>query len=269
MERSTAPPRPIPLLAAVLGTGSVVTLALALTLGGSDGWVSVPALACLATALVLSACFVRNEMTSRNALIEPSLRGIGSLRTGAAAAALYMASVGSEFYLLTLLLQTVRHYTPLRAGLAFLPLAAMVTVGSVAAARAARRRCPGTVLTAGFVFALAGLLWIAALLHDGFYPVGLLPGLLLSGFGHGMIYTATFTVGTSGVPGEHQGTAGALLTTAQYLAGGVTLAVLTLVLAQSRGYAGFTAAFLVIAAAAAAGALLTVAGRSPSVPGSG
>jgi MFS family permease len=256
VERSTAPPRPIPLLAAVLGTGSVVTLALALTLGGSDGWVSAPALACLATALVLSAWFVRNEMTSRNALIEPSLRGIGSLRTGAAAAALYMASVGSEFYLLTLLLQTVRHYTPLRAGLAFLPLAAMVTVGSVAAARAARWLRPGTVLTAGFVIALAGLLWIAALLHDGFYPVGLLPGLLLSGFGHGMIYTATFSVGTSGVPGEHQGTAGALLTTAQYLAGGVTLAVLTLVLAQSPGYAGFTAAFLVIAAAAAAGALL-------------
>ena len=195
-------------------------------------------------------------MTSRNALIERSLRGIGSLRTGAAAAALYMASVGSEFYLLTLLLQTVRHYTPLRAGLAFLPLAAMVTVGSVAAARAARRLRPGTVLTAGFVIALIGLLWIAALLHDGFYPVGLLPGLLLSGFGHGIIYTATFSVGTSGVPAEQQGTAGALLTTAQYLAGGVTLAVLTLVLAQSPGYAGFTAAFLVIAAAAAAGALL-------------
>ena len=71
-----------------------------------------------------------------------------------------------------------------------------------------------------------------------------------------MIYTATFTVGTSGVPGAYQGTAGALLTTAQYLAGAVTLAVLTLVLAQARGYAGFTAAFLVIAAAAAAGALL-------------
>ena len=246
-ERWSVPPRrarPIPLLAAVLGTGSVVTLALALTLGGSDGWVSVPALACLATALVLSAWFVRNEMTSRNALIEPSLRGIGSLRTGAAAAALYMASVGSEFYLLTLLLQTVRHYSPLRAGLAFLPLAVMVTVGSVAAARAARRFRPGAVLTAGFVIALAGLLWIAALLRDGCYPVGLLPGLLLSGFGHGVIYTATFTVGTSGVPGEHQGTAGALLTTAQYLAGAVTLAVLTLVLAQSPGYAGFTAAFL-------------------------
>jgi hypothetical protein len=54
-----------------------------------------------------------------------------------------------------------------------------------------------------------------------------------------------------------------LLTTAQYLAGAVTLAVLTLVLAQSRGYAGFTAAFLIIAAAAGAGALLAALRRYP------
>jgi MFS family permease len=254
VEGSTAQARPIPLFAAALGTGAVLTLALALTLGGSGGWLSVPALACLATALVVSAWFFRNEMTSRNAIIEPSLRGIRSLRTGAAAAGLYMASVGSEFYLLTLLLQSVRHYSPLRAGLAFLPLAVMVTAGNLAAARAARRFRQGAVLTVGFLIALAGLLWIAALLRDGYYPAGLLPGLLLSGFGHGVIYTATFTIGTSAVPAEHQGTAGALLTTAQYLAGAVTLAILTLVLAQARGYAGFTAAFLVIAAAAAAGA---------------
>jgi MFS family permease len=266
VERSTGQARPIPLFAAVLGTGSVVMLALALTLGGSHGWTSVPALACLGTALVMSAWFLRNEMISKNALIDRSLRGIGSLRTGAAAAALYMASVGSEFYLLTLLLQTIRHYAPLRAGLAFLPLAVMVTVGNVAAARAARRFRQGTVLTAGFVVALAGLLWIAALLRDSGYLAGLLPGLLLSGFGHGVIYTATFAIGTADVPDEHQGTAGALLTTAQYLAGAVTLAVLTLVLAHARGYAGYTAAFLLIAAAAAAGALLR-AGGSPSVPG--
>jgi MFS family permease len=144
-----------------------------------------------------------------------------------------------------------------RAGLAFLPLALMVTVGSVATGRAARWFSPPAALTAGFVIALAGLIWIVVLLRDGFYPVSLLPGLLLSGFGHGAIYTATFTIGTGGVPDEHQGTAGALLTTAQYLAGAVTLAVLTLVLAQSRGSAGFTAAFLIIATAAGAGTLLT------------
>ncbi len=247
---------PVPLRAAVLGAGSVLALAVGLTLAGSYGWASGPALACLAAALFLSAWFARNERTSANALVPAPLRHVKSLRVGAVAAALYMASVGSEFYLLTLLLQTLRHYGPLRAGLAFLPLAVMVTVASVATGRAARWLSPAAALTAGFVVALAGLLWIVALLRDGHYPVGLLPGLLLSGFGHGAIYTATFTIGAGGVPDEHQGTAGALLTSAQYLAGAVTLAVLTLVLGRSPGYRGFTAAFAVIAAAAGAGALL-------------
>lgn len=240
------PSRPVPLLAAVLGTGSVLALALGLTLGGSYGRWSWPALSGLAAALILSAWFALNERTSANVLIGASLRRAASLRTGAVAAAL---------------LQTLRHYPPLRAGLAFLPLALMVTAGSVIIGRATRRISPAAALTAGFAIALAGLLWIVVLLRDASYPVGLLPGLLLSGFGHGTIYTATFAIGTGGVPDEHQGTAGALLTTAQYLAGAVTLAVLTLVLARSRGYAGFTAAFLLIAAAAGAGTLLTVLRR--------
>jgi predicted MFS family arabinose efflux permease len=172
---TTGPSRPVPLLAAVLGTGSVLALALGLTLGGTYGWRSGQALSCLAAALILSAWFVRNEKTSDNALIEASLRRARSVRTGAVAAALYMASVGSEFYLLTLLLQTLRHYSPVRAGLAFLPLALMVTVGSVVTGRAARRISPAAALTAGFVIALAGLTWIVVLLPDGFYPVGLLP----------------------------------------------------------------------------------------------
>jgi MFS family permease len=256
--------RPVPLLAAVLGAGSVLALALGLTLAGSYGWASGPALTCLAAAIAGSAWFIWNEKTSQSALIEASLRRAGSLRAGAVAAALYMASVGSEFYLLTLLLQSLRHYGPLRAGLAFLPLALMVTVGSVATGRVTRWLSPAAALTAGFVIALAGLLWIVVLLRDGFYPVGLLPGLLLSGFGHGAIYTATFAIGTGGVPDEYQGTAGSLLTTAQYLAGAVTLAVLTLVLARLHGYAGFTAAFLITAVAAGAGALLTALPRRPS-----
>lgn len=58
------------------------------------------------------------------------------------------------------------------------------------------------------------------------------------------------------VPAVHQGTAGALLTTAQYLSGALTLTVLTLLLGPSRSYPGFTRAFVLLAAAAGAGALL-------------
>jgi MFS family permease len=244
----------IPLRAAVLGTGTVLTLVLGLTLAADQGPFSWPALASLGLAVVALAAFLRNERTAP--LIEPALRRIASLRAGAAATALYMASVGAEFYLLTLLLQSAKGYDALQAGLAFVPLAVLVTAGNAAAGRAVRTYAPATVLAGGFAAATAGLLWLALALPGDSYAADLLPGLLLSGFGHGVIYTAMFVIGTHDVPATHQGTAGALLTTSQYLSAGVTVAVLTLVLGPAPDDGRFRAAFLVTTAAAATGLAL-------------
>ncbi|GAA2085047.1 MFS transporter [Actinomadura alba] len=260
-QRDRTPAGRIPVLASVLGTGTVLTLALGLTLGADRGWRSALTLGCLGLALVLFLCFVRNERRSRNVLIEPVLRRTPSLRAGAAATALYMASVGSEFYLLTLLLQSAKGYPPLRAGLAFLPLALMVTAGSTAAGRAMRRFGAASVLVAGFVIATSGLLWLSLTLSGDTYAVDLLPGVLLSGFGHGVVYTSMFVIGTHDVPATHQGTAGALLTTSQYLSGALTVAVLTLALGPSPGHGNFRVAFLLTTAAAAAGAVLVMLWR--------
>ena len=65
-------------------------------------------------AVVLGGGFARHERRSASPLVEPALRRTRSLRAGAVAAALYMASVGSEFYLVTLLLQTMRGESPAR-----------------------------------------------------------------------------------------------------------------------------------------------------------
>jgi MFS family permease len=242
LPRSPRGAEPAPLLASALGTGAVLAFVLGLTVR------RVP-LFVLAGVLLLA--FLRVEATAPRVLIPRPLRRIGSLRIGVAATALYMASVGSEFYLVTLLLQDDRGYGPLRAGLAFLPLAAMVTAGNAAAGRAVRHRPVPLVLGAGFVLAAAGLgALLPALARPG-YPV-LLPGLLLSGFGHGVIYTAMFILGTRDVPAGHQGAAGSLLTTSQYVSGAVTVAVLTLVLDGP----GFGWAFGVTVAAALAGAVL-------------
>jgi predicted MFS family arabinose efflux permease len=86
------------------------------------------------------------------------------------------------------------------------------------------------------------------------YLTDLLPGLLISGFGHGVIYTSMFIIGTRDVPAHHQGAAGSLLTTSQYVSGAVTVAVLTLVL---DGH-GFGWAFAVTAFAALAGVVLAL-----------
>lgn len=250
--------RAVPLLASVLGTVAALALVGGLTLGAEAGWGATPTIVTLAAALVASAAFVANEARSRRVLIDRVLRGTRSLRVGAVSATLYMASVGSEFYLVTLLLQEGKGYAPLVAGLAFLPLALMVTVGGVTAGRAARRMSPRAVLAAGFAVAAAGLGWLSLAVHGDSYATDLLPGLLLSGAGHGMIYTSMFIIGTGDVAAEHQGTAGALITTAQYLSAAFTVAVLTLVLGDGPGDGGFRAAFLITTAAAAAGVVLAL-----------
>jgi len=175
----------------------------------------------------------------------------------------------SEFYLLTLLLQSAKGYRPLAAGLAFLPLAILVTAGSTTAGRAVRHLGPATVLIGGFGIATAGLLWLSITLDGDSYAVDLLPGLLLSGFGHGAIYTSMFIIGTRDVPSAHQGTAGGLLTTSQYLSGAVTVAVLTIALGAVPDPTRFRTAFLITTAAAGAGLVLTAARhrRLAAVPG--
>lgn len=256
-ERSRTPR--IPVFASALGTSAVLVLVLSLTLSADQGWNSGPALVTLGLALLLLFGFLRNEHRSQSVLIERVLRRTHSLGMGSAATALYMASVGSEFYLVTLLLQSAKDYTPLQAGLAFVPLAVMVTCGNMAAGRTLRKLAAPTVLIGGFAIAAVGLVWLSLTLHGDSYLVDLLPGLVISGFGHGAIYTSMFAIGTQHVPSEHQGTAGALLTTSQYLSGAITVAILTIVIGPSPDNDSFRTAFLITAWAAVAGSALAAA----------
>lgn len=172
-----------------------------------------------------------------------------------------------------MLVQAGKGYPPLRAGLAFLPLAAMVAAGSAIAGRVARGGAerPAATLITGFAIAVAGLLWLwlSLTLPGHSYAVDLLPGLIFSGSGHGAIYTSMFIIGTRDVPPAHQGTAGALLTTSQYVSGALTVAVLTIVRGGSPREAEFRTAFLLTAGAAASGLLLVAIRQQRLAAGAG
>ncbi|GAA3303220.1 MFS transporter [Dactylosporangium vinaceum] len=226
-----------PLTRTLIATTTTVALALGLTLGS--------------VALVAAAVLLGLTLIGPVVRLRPR-----ALRTGSLAAALYMASVGSEFYVVTLMLQDRDGYAPPAAGLAFLPLAALVTVGSSLTERLVRRFGLAPALGGAFLVAGLGLGWLAVASDLG-YPAGVLPGLLVSGAAHGVIYTAMFVLGARDVPAERQSSAGATMTTAQYLAGAVAVAALTLPL-HGGAYA---AAFWLTAAAAVAGAALVLGPR--------
>jgi MFS family permease len=262
----------VPVFAATLATGAILSLVIGLTLGSGHGWAATSTLGFLMLAAALFGWFLRNERAAGargNELIHAGLRRSFALRVGAAATALYMASMGSEFYLVTLLLQVAKGYTALRAGIAFLPLTLAVIAGNALAGRALRRLTPATVMAAGFVAGALGLLWLTPALNGRSYALDLMPGLLLSGAANGSVFTTMFVIGGHDAPPERQSTAGALLTTSQYLAGAVALAVLTLILGTATSLADFRAAFLFTAGASTAGLALALLARSRLSAGRG
>lgn len=251
----------IPLRAALLGTGALLSTVVTLTLL-ADTRRPWPVFAvALGVAIVLIVGFLLSEHSSANVLIEKPLRRLRSLRLGVAATFLYMASVGSEFYLVTLLLQKLEGFTPLEAGLGFLPLAALVSVGNIVAGKLVPRWSAGVTLATGFGISAVGLGIFVGFLGSGSYATNLLPGLLLSGFGHGIIYTSMFVIGTRDIPADLQGSAGALLTTSQYLSAAVSLALLTIVLGTEPQSTQFRWAFLVTTIAAFLGLIVGILAR--------
>lgn len=260
---------PVPVVGAVTATVALLASVFALTLVADQAQQRTGLLvAGVVVAVVSGAAFLRHER-SATPLIEHALRRPRTIRLGAVATALYMGSVGSEFYLVTLLLQQEHDYRPLAAGLGFLPLAALVTVGNIVAGRLIPRWTSPRVLLLGFVLSAVGLALLAATGVGHGYSTGVLPGLLISGFGHGIVYTSMFSLGTSDVPPGLEGGAGAILTTSQYLSAAVTVALLTIVLAVSPPSLRFAAAFAVTTLFAVAGAALAARARTVVPVGTG
>jgi hypothetical protein len=125
----------------------------------------------------------------------------------AAMAAVYEGNLGM-FFLITLYLQLVEHYSPIGTAIAFLPIP--VILGLVA----------------------AGIAWVCFLPVHGNYALHLLPGLLVMPAGYGMSYPSAYAAATSGVPGRQVGLASGLITTAHQMGGAVGLAVISAVAAS-------------------------------------
>lgn len=250
--------RALSLSGALLATGAALAVVTGATLAATRGWVDPLTLAYTSAGLALGAVFVRHEQRSAAPLIDPALRRDRRLRLGTAATALYMASVGAEFFVVTLVLQDLHGMSPLQAGLGFLPLAALIVVGNALAGRLIPRFGSVPVLAGAFLVDTLGLGWLALTAGGDSYLLHLLPGILISGLGHGMTYTSMFVTGTSTVADTDQGTAGAVLTTSQYLSAAASLAVLVLVMNQFTGAHAFQAAFAATAAFALLGLVVTL-----------
>jgi len=139
------------------------------------------------------------------------------------------AAMFGMFFFLTLFVQDVLGYSPLRAGFSFLPVTAAIITASQVAARSLPRIGPRRLMTAGALLATAGLAWLTQVSASSGYLDGLLGPMLVFAVGMGLLFVPLTVVAVSGVEPRDAGAASSLLNVMQQVGGSLGLSILVTV----------------------------------------
>ncbi|HEU5007420.1 MAG TPA: MFS transporter [Jatrophihabitantaceae bacterium] len=217
----------------VLVTGGMLLLVYALVEAPDHGWGSASVIGELVAAGVLLAAFVVNEQRTANPLVPLSIFRVRGLAAADTAQLLALAGFLAMFFFLTLYMQNVLGYSPLRTGAAYLPLCGGVAVSAGISSQLLARVGTRPVIITGAVVAAAGLMLLARVPVDGSYLSDLFPGLMVVSVGLGGVFVSVTTAANAGVPADKAGLAAALLNASQQVGGALGLAILTAI-ATSR-----------------------------------
>jgi EmrB/QacA subfamily drug resistance transporter len=216
---------------AVTGCGGVALLVYGLSKAatGADGvshWGDAQVVASLTTAVVLLVSFVLIEMRSSHPLLPMRVLAERN-RAGALLIMLCIATgLFGVFFFLTLFIQTVLGYSPIRAGVAFLPFAVGVVIGSGLASPLVARIGPRPLIVVGSAMVAGGMFWYSRLTEHAGYASHLLGPTLVSSLGLGLVFVPLALVALYKVAEQDSGVASSLLNTAQQVGGAIGLALL-------------------------------------------
>ena len=251
---------------AVLVTGGLSGLVLAITQAGQHGWLSTPSLAVFATSTLLLVGFVAWELRHPAPLMR-----FGILRTrtvsGANVAGFILGTaLFSMFLMLTLYMQQVLGYSAMKSGIAYLAVAGTAILWSAVAGQLVTRVGVKPVMVIGMAMLTAGLLFFTQVSPTGTYLADLLPGFLLIGVGIGFSFVPISIAALAGVRPTEAGLASGLINTSQQIGGALGIAVLSTIASSRTDSAvasgtvlpqalvdGFSSAFTVGAVVAATG----------------
>ena len=226
-ERRRAPLANFDLVGTVLVTGGMLLLVFALVMAPDQGWGSGRTITELISAGTLLAAFVVNEQRSRNPLVPLSIFKVPGLAAADVTQLIGTAGFLSMFFFLTLYMQNVLGFSPLKTGAAYLPLTAGVAVAAGIASQLMSRIGTRPMIVGGAATVAAGLLLLSRVPADGSYVADLLPGLMIVAFGVGAMFVAVTTAANAGVPADKAGLAAALLNASQQVGAALGLAVLS------------------------------------------
>ncbi|GAA2603909.1 MFS transporter [Streptomyces axinellae] len=248
---------------ASLITVGMVALTTAVILAGEGGFARLPVLVSALVALLAVGGFLRRQRRSATPMVDLSLYRDRQFAGGSAAVTIISLGTGSTLFILAQYLQLVRGLDPFEAGVASVPMAAGIVLGSLAGGRAPARIGHRLSVVAGFTGTAAGFLFLAALTpRSGFALVAV--GLFLVGGGNGFAGPAVASTVLGAVPKDRAGLGSALNDTHQQFGVAFGVAALGSLLAavyRARAPAGIPAR--------ARGSLAATLERADAHPGTG
>ena len=196
----------------------------------STSWTDPVALGSMIGGAALLVVFVWLETTVAHPLLP--LRVVLDRTRGGSFVAVFVIGMGmfSIFLFLTYYFAASLGYSPIKTGLAYLPMVAAVAISSTTTSlRVLPKVGPKIVVSASFLVAAAGMAMLTRLSLDSTYAAHIMPGLILLGLGLGGVIATAFQGATSGLHHDDTGVASALINTGQQIGGSISTALLTTV----------------------------------------
>jgi predicted MFS family arabinose efflux permease len=203
------------------------------------GWTSASTIGFGAVALILLSAFVAIEQRQRAPLVRLGIFRIRTLRTANVTMLLVASGLFAMFFFNTLYVQRVLGYTPLEAGLAFLPVTVGIGIGAGLSQPLVKRIGIRTTSIIGMSIATVGMLLLVTSDANGTYLSDVLLGLGPVSVGMGLTFVPVTLLATSGLEHEDAGLASGLFNTSQQVGGALGLAILsTLAVNRTENHIG-------------------------------
>ncbi|MGW6457729.1 MFS transporter [Streptomyces sp. NPDC055078] len=216
-------------LGALVSTLGMVALVYGFIRAAQEGWRDPLTLASFAAAVVLLAAFITIERRSKQP-ITPLHMFADRNRAGTYGIMLSLAAaIFGMFFFLTLFVQDVLDFSPLRAGLAFLPVSVIIAVGATVTSQLLPRYGPKPFMVGGAILAAIGLGWLTLTDVHSTYLGSILGPMLVFSLGMGMQFVSLTLMALSGVPRQESGAASGLLNVMQQVGGSLGLSILVTV----------------------------------------
>jgi EmrB/QacA subfamily drug resistance transporter len=218
----------------LLAAGGLVGIVYGFSQAATDGWGAAPTVGPIVAGLVLLGAFVVAERRVTHPLVPLGI--IADRTRGPAYLGALISGIGliGAFLLITYYLQGVLGFSPLRAGLAFLPFIVGVVIAANFVSNVGLKRIgPKVIVPVGMILGAAAAVWLTGLGVQSDYGTRVAPALVLLGLGTGAVVTIAFGLGPAGARPADSGVAAALVNSSNQVGGSLGAALLNTIAASA------------------------------------